>query len=155
MFIVFRFIFFRPSPSPFCLCFSSRVSNMFLPSSLANELFQAACHFFLLACSQGVLVTMENPKNSYFWWTKWVKHLLQSVPTYTADFHVYDGWKSESSPFLFLFSPFLLVSFCLFSRFWFLFSSLSPVFLRLFFFSSSSPCASESSFRSCEIRCLP
>ena len=56
--------------------------------SLANRLFKAACDFFLLACSRGVLVTMENPKNSYFWWTKWVQRLLSSVQTFTADFQV-------------------------------------------------------------------
>ena len=33
-------------------------------------------------------MTMENPKNSYFWWTKWVKHLLQSASTFCADFQV-------------------------------------------------------------------
>ena len=56
--------------------------------SLANRLFEAACDFFLLACSRGVLVTMENPKNSYFWWTKWVQRLISSVRTFTADFQV-------------------------------------------------------------------
>ena len=56
--------------------------------SLANRLFEAACDFFLLACSKGVLVTMENPKNSYFWDTKWVVRLLDTVATYTGDFQV-------------------------------------------------------------------
>ena len=56
--------------------------------SLANRLFEAACDFFLLACSRGVLVTMENPKNSYFWYTKWVVRLLDTVATYTGDFQV-------------------------------------------------------------------
>ena len=55
---------------------------------LANRLFSAACSIFKLASSKGVLVTMENPKNSYFWWTKWVRRLLQQVTTYTGDFQV-------------------------------------------------------------------
>ena len=53
---------------------------------LANRLFSAACSIFKLACSKGVLVTMEN--HSYFWWTKWVKQLLGEVSTFTADFQV-------------------------------------------------------------------
>ena len=56
--------------------------------SLANRLFEAACDFFLLACSRGVLVTMENPKNSYFWCTKWVTRLIDAVVSYTGDFQV-------------------------------------------------------------------
>ena len=55
---------------------------------LANRLFEAACDFFLLACSTGLLVTMENPKNSFFWWTKWVKRLISTVQTFTGDFQV-------------------------------------------------------------------
>ncbi len=56
--------------------------------NLANSLFEAACNFFLLANSRGVLVTMENPKNSYFWWTKWVQQLFETTATYTGDFQV-------------------------------------------------------------------
>ena len=56
--------------------------------SLANRLFEAACDFFLLACLTGVLVTMENPKNSYFWWTNWVKRLISTAQTFTGDFQV-------------------------------------------------------------------
>ena len=57
--------------------------------SFANSLFQAVCRFFQMACSLGVLlVTMENLKNSNFWWMKWVVELMQAVPTYSANFQV-------------------------------------------------------------------
>ena len=36
---------------------------------LANLLFEYACGIFLTAAAMGVLVTLENPKNSYFWLT--------------------------------------------------------------------------------------
>ena len=37
---------------------------------IANQLFAYSCKLFHLACSLGILVTMENPKSSYFWLTK-------------------------------------------------------------------------------------
>ena len=33
-------------------------------------------------------MTMENPKNSYFWWTKWVRRLMEKVATFAGDFQV-------------------------------------------------------------------
>ena len=44
---------------------------------LANSLFEFACQVFLLATSLGVLATMENPKSSYFWVTKWLLEILK------------------------------------------------------------------------------
>ena len=65
--------------------------------SLANILFAFSCRVFLLAASLGVMVTMENPSNSYFWLTKWVKDLQQQIVTFETDFQVcmYGGSRDK------------------------------------------------------------
>ena len=55
---------------------------------IANELFEYACYIFQLACSKGILATMENPRNSYFWITQWVLRLLCRNEIFVADFQV-------------------------------------------------------------------
>ena len=55
---------------------------------IANELFAYACKLFHLACSRGILATMENPRSSYFWITKWVIELMVAWEIYCADFQV-------------------------------------------------------------------
>ena len=55
---------------------------------IANNLFQYACFLFLLASQMGILATMENPRNSYFWITCWVLQLMLQVEVYVADFQV-------------------------------------------------------------------
>eukprot|EP00435_Cladocopium_sp_Y103_P058226 s2737_g20.t1 len=55
---------------------------------IANQLFEYSCKLFLLACASGTLVTMENPRGSYFWLTCWVLHLLATVDIYCGDFQV-------------------------------------------------------------------
>jgi hypothetical protein len=55
---------------------------------IANDLFEYSCKIFSLACSLGILATMENPKNSYFWLTRWVLQLLVTVDLYCGDFQV-------------------------------------------------------------------
>ena len=56
--------------------------------ALANTLFAFSCRIFLLAASRGILTTMENPSNSYFWLTCWVKELLLKVTTFETNFQV-------------------------------------------------------------------
>ena len=46
---------------------------------IANDLFEYSCFLFERACSLGVIATMENPRNSYFWITKWVLALMAAV----------------------------------------------------------------------------
>ena len=50
-----------------------------------------------MAASLGVLATMENPSNSYFWLTCWVKSLQQQATTYQTDFQVcmYGGSRDK------------------------------------------------------------
>lgn len=55
---------------------------------LANLLFAYSCKIFDLACTLGIVVTMENPLNSYFWRTVWVLNLFAKWPTYFGDFQV-------------------------------------------------------------------
>lgn len=55
---------------------------------LANLLFQYACEIFLEASALGVLVTIENPKNSYFWLTCWLLAILKEIPVFFGDFQV-------------------------------------------------------------------
>jgi hypothetical protein len=43
---------------------------------IANELFAYSCRIFEMACSRGIWATMEDPRNSYFWLTKWVLALM-------------------------------------------------------------------------------
>ena len=56
--------------------------------ALANELFQFSCEVFRSAADRGILVTMENPRNSYLWQTPYVLDLQRHVPTAKADFQV-------------------------------------------------------------------
>ena len=55
---------------------------------IANDLFCYACKVFELAHSLGILATMENPSNSFFWMTQWVLDLTNKIQTYIADFQV-------------------------------------------------------------------
>ena len=50
-----------------------------------------------LATSKGVLTTMENPSNSYFWLTCWVKVLQSQIETFQTDFQVcmYGGSRDK------------------------------------------------------------
>lgn len=56
--------------------------------TLANLLFKFSCEVFLAACARGILVTMENPRSSYFWCTSWLLHILLQFKVYHADFQV-------------------------------------------------------------------
>ena len=64
---------------------------------LANSLFAFACRIFWIAASKGVLVTMENPSNSFFWLTRWVVKLLSQVRTFETNFQVcmYGGSRDK------------------------------------------------------------
>ena len=53
-----------------------------------KHLFAFSCQIFLLAASRGVLTTMENPSNAYFWMTCWVRDLLLKVTTFETNFQV-------------------------------------------------------------------
>ena len=55
---------------------------------IANELFEYACFLFLLASQMGIMATMENPRNSYFWITCWFLQLMLKTDVYVADFQV-------------------------------------------------------------------
>jgi len=55
---------------------------------IANDLFEYSCFLFERACSLGVIATMENPRNSYFWITKWVLALMAAVDFFCGDFQV-------------------------------------------------------------------
>eukprot|EP00435_Cladocopium_sp_Y103_P038332 s3870_g10.t1 len=55
---------------------------------LANSLFQFACECFALAASLGVLVTLENPRNSYFWLACWLLAVMRKIPVFFGDFQV-------------------------------------------------------------------
>eukprot|EP00435_Cladocopium_sp_Y103_P041156 s1982_g11.t1 len=55
---------------------------------LANSLFEFACECFILAANLGVLATLENPRNSYFWMTCWLLAVMRKIPVYFADFQV-------------------------------------------------------------------
>lgn len=65
--------------------------------NLANSLFAFACRIFYLAASKGVLVTMENPSNSFFWLTRWVRKLLSQLETFETNFQVcmYGGSRDK------------------------------------------------------------
>lgn len=56
--------------------------------NVANALFEFSCELFSLAARRGLLVTMENPKNSYFWITKWVIKLMLEISLFCTDFQV-------------------------------------------------------------------
>ena len=55
---------------------------------LANRIFEYSCWIFLLASRRGVLATLENPKNSYFWLTVWFRNVLKEINVYHADFQM-------------------------------------------------------------------
>ena len=55
---------------------------------IANSLFEFSCRIFASASRLGVLVTMENPKNSFFWITKWAISLMLEVDLWCTDFQV-------------------------------------------------------------------
>ena len=52
---------------------------------LANLLFEYACKLFSTATALGIIVTMENPRSSYFWLTCWVIQLMLTWPIYHGD----------------------------------------------------------------------
>ena len=56
--------------------------------ALANELFQYSCEVFRSAAARGILVTLENPRNSYFWQTPYFLGVQQHVCTARADFQL-------------------------------------------------------------------
>lgn len=55
---------------------------------IANELFAYSCRIFEMACSRGIWATMEDPRNSYFWLTKWVLALMVARDLFCGDFQV-------------------------------------------------------------------
>ena len=55
---------------------------------IANEIFEFSCFIFCLACSKGVAATMENPRSSYFWLTKWFLQLMATTDLYCGDLQV-------------------------------------------------------------------
>lgn len=55
---------------------------------IANDLFEYTCKLFKKAVQAGILATVENPKNSYFWVTDWFLHLMKTCRLFVADFHV-------------------------------------------------------------------
>ena len=64
---------------------------------LANDLYEYSCFLFLRAAVLGVLVTLENPSNSYFWFTIWLRSLIQTIPVFHADFQacMLDGQRDK------------------------------------------------------------
>ena len=65
--------------------------------TIANHLFEYACWLCEQCCIKGVLVTMENPKNSYFWITKWAIRLMLRFSLFCTDFQVcmYGGLRDK------------------------------------------------------------
>ncbi|CAK9114988.1 unnamed protein product [Durusdinium trenchii] len=55
---------------------------------IANDLFSYSCTLFAMAAAKGVLVTMENPTNSFFWLTDWFLRLRRTVELVIVDFQV-------------------------------------------------------------------
>ncbi|CAK9084694.1 unnamed protein product [Durusdinium trenchii] len=55
---------------------------------IANDLFEYTCKLFKKAVQAGILATVENPKNSYFWVTEWFLQLMKTCRLFVADFHV-------------------------------------------------------------------
>ena len=64
---------------------------------IANRLYEVACYIFLQATLKGIVATMENPSNSYFWFTTWVLRLLLQVPVFLTDFQscMYGGLRNK------------------------------------------------------------
>ena len=57
-------------------------------AQIANSLFEFSCRLFEKASRLGVLVTMENPKNSFLWITKWVISLMLAINLWCTGFQV-------------------------------------------------------------------
>ena len=55
---------------------------------IANDLFGYTCRLFQKAVHAGVLATVENPKNSYFWQTDWFLRVMRTCRIFVADFQV-------------------------------------------------------------------
>ena len=53
---------------------------------LANQLFEYACKLFADAAALGIVVTMENPRSSYFWLTCWFLALAKQWQLFRGDF---------------------------------------------------------------------
>lgn len=53
---------------------------------LANLLYEYTTKIFHLASERGIVVTVENPSNSYYWLTKWVRDLMLTWAIFFADF---------------------------------------------------------------------
>ena len=70
--------------------------------NIANKLFSFACRIFAEATKRGILATMENPKNSYFWCTTYFLQLWKTVELYCADFQVcmYGGSRDKWTRFI-------------------------------------------------------
>ena len=56
--------------------------------TLANTLFEYSCIVFERCIKRGVLVTMENPRSSYFWVTGYFLRLQRSYELFCTDFQV-------------------------------------------------------------------
>ena len=56
--------------------------------NIANSLFECTAKLFAMGCRQGVIVTIENPSNSYLWSTCWMIDLAKSWDLYIADLQV-------------------------------------------------------------------
>ena len=69
---------------------------------IANQLVDFACELFQKATRKDILVTMENPSNSYFWSTSFFISLWRSVEIYCADFQVcmYGGSRAKWTRFV-------------------------------------------------------
>ena len=66
---------------------------------IANDLFAYSCKLFQDAAARNILVTMENPSNSYFWLTDGFTRLRQSVALTITDFQacMYGGKRPKWS----------------------------------------------------------
>ena len=53
---------------------------------LANILYEFSMKIYVICCLKGILVTVENPKNSFFWLTVWVLNVLASHAVYNSEF---------------------------------------------------------------------
>lgn len=54
--------------------------------TLANKLYEFACALFEKATLRGILVTLENHRNSHFWSTSWFIALWRRVELHCCDF---------------------------------------------------------------------
>ena len=69
---------------------------------IANKLFERACLLFAKATQLGILVTMENPRNSCFWSTSFLIALWRQYELFCADFQVcmYGGSRDKWTRFV-------------------------------------------------------